>query len=78
VDVVAVIGTGEPARIGRTVRVPAVDELGRTQRTGGGQPRRRAMDLAIAATANVNKVHLITHNVTDFKIIEDLVDVHAP
>jgi predicted nucleic acid-binding protein len=47
-------------------------------RTRGGQPRRRAMDLAIAATANVHKVHLITHDVADFTIIEDLVDVRAP
>src|SRR4051794_14324346 len=47
-------------------------------RTRGGRPRRRAMDLAIAATANVHKVQLITHNGADFKIIEDLVDVRAP
>jgi toxin FitB len=47
-------------------------------RTRGGQPRRRAMDLAIAATANVHKVPLVTHNVADFQIIDDLVDVRAP
>jgi predicted nucleic acid-binding protein len=44
----------------------------------GGQPRRRALDLAIAATANVHKVPLMTYNVKDFKIIEDLVDVRIP
>ena len=44
----------------------------------GGQPRRRAMDLAIAATANVAGVPLMTHNVSDFELIADLVDVRAP
>lgn len=44
----------------------------------GGQPRRRAMDLAIAATANVAGVSLLTHNAGDFALIDDLVDVHAP
>ncbi len=41
----------------------------------GGQPRRRAFDLAIAATANVHGIPLLTHEVTDFQIIEDLVEV---
>jgi toxin FitB len=44
----------------------------------GGQPRRRAMDLAIAATANVAGVPLLTHNAADFAIIDDLVDVSGP
>jgi toxin FitB len=44
----------------------------------GGQPRRRAMDLAIAATANVAGVPLITHNAADFALIDDLVEVRAP
>jgi toxin FitB len=43
----------------------------------GGQPRRRAMDLAIAATANVAGVPLMTHNVADFELIRDLLDVRA-
>ena len=43
----------------------------------GGRPRRRAVDLAIAATANAHGVPLLTHNVRDFKIIGDLVDVRA-
>lgn len=43
----------------------------------GGQPRRRAMDLAIAATANVAGAPLMTHNVADFELIGDLVDVRA-
>jgi predicted nucleic acid-binding protein len=47
-------------------------------RVRGGQPRRRAMDLAIAATANVNQVPLLTHNLADFTVIADLVDVRAP
>lgn len=44
----------------------------------GGQPRRRAADLAIAATANVAGVPLLTRNEADFKLIEDLVDVRVP
>jgi predicted nucleic acid-binding protein len=46
-------------------------------RTRGGQPRRRALDLAIAATANVHGVPLLTDDVTDFQLIDDLVDVRA-
>jgi hypothetical protein len=44
----------------------------------GGRPRKRPMDLAIAATANVAGVPLVTHNVADFQLIADLVDVRAP
>lgn len=44
----------------------------------GGKPRRRAFDLAIAATANVNRVPLLTYNSKDFEIVEDLVDVRRP
>lgn len=44
----------------------------------GGQPRRRAFDLAIAATANVQGVPLLTYNIKDFQIIDDMVDVLAP
>jgi predicted nucleic acid-binding protein len=44
----------------------------------GGQPRRRAFDLAIAATANVHGVPLLTQNTKDFQIIEDLVELQAP
>lgn len=46
--------------------------------TRGGKPRRRAVDLAIAATANVHGVTLLTHNHSDFTIINDLTDVRAP
>lgn len=41
----------------------------------GGKPRRRAVDLAIAATASVHRVPLVTLNRKDFRIIEDLVEV---
>lgn len=44
----------------------------------GGQPRRRGMDLVIAATANVHQVPLMTANVRDFAIIDDLVEVIEP
>jgi predicted nucleic acid-binding protein len=44
----------------------------------GGQPRKRAVDLAIAATANIEGVPLLTPNLADFHIISDLVDVRVP
>ena len=44
----------------------------------GGQPRRRAIDLAIAATANIHGVVLLTHNTSDFQIISDLIDARDP
>jgi predicted nucleic acid-binding protein len=44
----------------------------------GGQPRRRAMDLAIAATANVAGVPLLTYNDADFQLISDLVQIQTP
>jgi toxin FitB len=44
----------------------------------GGQPRRRAIDLVLAATANRQGVPLLTHNVADFQIISDLVDARDP
>lgn len=43
----------------------------------GGQPRRRAIDLAIAATANVHGVPLLTADSADFAIIDDLVDIRS-
>jgi toxin FitB len=46
-------------------------------RQRGGQPRRRAMDLAIAATANVAGVPLLSYNTADFQIVADLVDVRG-
>jgi predicted nucleic acid-binding protein len=46
--------------------------------TRGGQPRKRTMDLAIAATANVHQVPLLTENLVDFQIISDLVDARSP
>jgi predicted nucleic acid-binding protein len=44
----------------------------------GGQPRRRAVDLVLAATANVHGVPLLTHDSSDFQIIGDLVDARPP
>lgn len=44
----------------------------------GGKPRRRQVDLAIAATALDEGVPLLTHNLADFEIIKDLVDVQQP
>lgn len=44
----------------------------------GGKPRRRAIDLAIAATANVQSVPLLTADTDDLEIVDDLVRVRAP
>ena len=44
----------------------------------GGNPRRRQIDLAIAATAHVEGVPLITENISDFQIIADMVDARQP
>jgi predicted nucleic acid-binding protein len=44
----------------------------------GGAPRRRAVDLAIAATARVHRVPLVTLNAGDLRLIEDLVEVREP
>jgi toxin FitB len=44
----------------------------------GGKPRRRALDLVIAATANVHNVPLVTLNPKDFALIDDLLDARAP
>ena len=43
----------------------------------GGQPRRRALDLVIAATANVHDATLVTTDLADFSLIDDLVQVEA-
>jgi len=44
----------------------------------GGKPRKRALDLVIAATANVQQVPLLTRNPKDFALISDLVETQAP
>ncbi len=44
----------------------------------GGRPRRRQLDLAIAATAVVERVPLLTLNLADFHLIDDLVDARLP
>lgn len=44
----------------------------------GGKRRRRNADLVIAATANVHDPVLVSHNLKDFTIIEDLVRLCTP
>lgn len=41
----------------------------------GGSPRSRAFDLAIAATANVHGIELITLDQADLEIVDDLVRI---
>jgi predicted nucleic acid-binding protein len=43
----------------------------------GGQPRRRTIDLVIAATANVHSVPLLTGDTADLAIIDDLVNIQT-
>ena len=43
----------------------------------GRQPRRRVMDLLIAATAHAHDARLYTRNIEDFAGLEDLVDIVA-
>lgn len=43
----------------------------------GGKARKRSVDLAIAATANVHGVPLLTHNTKDFRLLDGIVDVRA-
>lgn len=44
----------------------------------GGKPRRRQLELATAATATMAKVPLLTLNLADFRIVDDLVDARLP
>ncbi len=44
----------------------------------GGRPRRRAFDLAIAATANVHGVPLLTCNTRDFELLAGEIDILSP
>lgn len=44
-------------------------------RARGGSPRRRTMDLIIAATAITHRLPLMTHDTADFTIIDDLVEI---
>jgi toxin FitB len=63
------------------VTVEIAREWGRLSaavRNRGGQPRRRSIDLVIAATANVHGVPLLTHNTADFQMISDLTDARHP
>lgn len=73
----AVEATFDPLPV--TVEVArAWGRLAAAVRQRGGQPRRRQIDLAIAATASVEHVPLLTHNTADFQIISDLIDVRLP
>lgn len=74
------LGTIESAFDPLPVTADIAREWGRLAaavRARGGQPRKRTMDLAIAATANVHKVPLLTANTGDFQIIADLVDARS-
>jgi toxin FitB len=63
------------------VDAPVAREWGRLAAaivTRGGKPRRRALDLVVAASANAHGVPLLTLNPKDFLLIADLVDARAP
>ncbi len=44
----------------------------------GANPRRRRVDLLIAATAAVEHAPLLTYDLDDFRLISDLVDARLP
>jgi predicted nucleic acid-binding protein len=44
----------------------------------GAQPGTRGIDLLIAATARAHGARVLTHNVKDFRLIDDLVEIAAP
>lgn len=51
--------------------------LAATVVASGRQPRRRAMDLLIAATAHAHGARLYTRNIDDFAGLEHLLDITA-
>jgi len=73
----AVLATFDPVPI--TVDIAREwGHLAATVARRGGRPRRRQIDLAIAATAIVEHVTLFTYNAADLRIISDLVDARTP
>jgi predicted nucleic acid-binding protein len=63
------------------VDAPVAREWGRLSAAvaeRGGRPRKRTVDLVIAATANVHGVPLLTANTAELAIVGDLVEVRAP
>lgn len=52
-------------------------QLAATVVNAGRQPRRRALDLLIAATAHAHGARLYTRNPEDFAGLEELVDITA-
>jgi predicted nucleic acid-binding protein len=46
-------------------------------KAAGGTPRARVMDLWIAATALARDVPVFTRNRSDFKVLENLIDIRA-
>jgi predicted nucleic acid-binding protein len=67
-------GSGAPGR----AQTPDAATVGEVGSTGRRLPRRRQIDLAIAATATVDQVPLLTHDLADVEVIRDLVDVRRP
>ena len=69
----AVEATFEPLPV--TVEIArAWGQLAAAVARRGGNPRRRQIHLVIGATAQVEGVPLLTRDVADFQIIDDLVD----
>ncbi|MGY1683507.1 VapC toxin family PIN domain ribonuclease [Geodermatophilus sp. SYSU D01176] len=61
-----------------SVEVACVGSIRGRRRPTRRRSRRRQMDLAIAATAAVEQVPLLTHDLADSEIIGDLVDARQP
>lgn len=56
----------------------AYGRLAARVRQSGRQPRARALDLLIAATASAHQARLYTRNADDFRGLEDELDVVVP
>jgi toxin FitB len=79
-DTSVLIGADDPGELEGAIGAASLAELhfGALVARDDDERGRRALDLAIAATANAHDVPLLTHNTADFQIIEDLVEVRTP
>jgi predicted nucleic acid-binding protein len=57
----------------RETRIPQHGAVSRPPPTRRGEPRRAALDLAIAATANAHNVWLVTRDAADLQVTDTLV-----
>ncbi|MGK2937424.1 MAG: PIN domain-containing protein [Solirubrobacteraceae bacterium] len=73
----AIEATFEPLPVDRAV-ARAHGALSALVRRAGRQPRSRSVDLLIAATAQVHHAVLLTHNLDDYRHVDEHVVVRRP